>query len=132
VVVLGLLGLRRWAALAAAGPALYLGIVGIIQTFRMPGLLTETPFLLIPAIAETVALLASRGPRRGMALMRLSQAVLFAVLGYQSLVLPVLAYGFVSWSPSGDWVSVCNAVVVCFLVALLYRTRHRSRSARGD
>jgi hypothetical protein len=192
VVVLGLLGLRRWAAVAAAAPALYLGIISVIGTFRMPGALAETPFYLIPAIAETVALLASAGPRRGLALLRWRHwaavaagavvaaavsddffiptgfdprlrsafeairllaagtaivmlaslwlasgrgkrlAVLFALLGYQSLLLPVLAYGLVRWSASGDWVYVCNAVLVCFLAALLYRTRRRSRSARGD
>jgi len=192
VVLLGLLGLRRWAAVAAAAPAVYAGVIGVSQTYRTRGQLAEIPFLLIPAIATTAALFASAGPRRGIELMRrrhwvvvaagavvaaaLSDnlyivtgadqrmapvvegirllaegtaavmlaglwlasgpskrlAVLFALLGYQSLLIPVLAYGLASWSTSADLGGVCDALIVCLLVALLYRTRHRSRSARGD
>src|SRR5580693_10002974 len=75
VAVLGLLGLRRWAAAAAAISALYLGITAILQLYTplsvgIPISLLYVPFALVAPISETVALLASPGPRRGRQLMR--------------------------------------------------------------
>ena len=70
VVVLGLLGLRRCAALAAAATAVYIGAVNVTETWRFPVQVAEVLFLVIPAVATAVALLASDGPRRGLALMR--------------------------------------------------------------
>ena len=46
-------------------------------------------------------------------------AVLFGLLGYQSLLIPVLACGPASWSTSAGFGGVGDALIVCLLVALL-------------
>ena len=75
VAVLALLGLRRWAAAAAATSALYLGITAVLQLYTplsvgIPISLLYVPFALVAPISETAALLAPPGPRRGRQLMR--------------------------------------------------------------
>ncbi|HUJ05004.1 MAG TPA: hypothetical protein VLX31_02730 [Streptosporangiaceae bacterium] len=74
VAVLALLDLRRWAAAAAAVSALYLGITAVLQLYvplsvGIPISLLYVSFALVAPISETVALLASPGPRRGRQLM---------------------------------------------------------------
>lgn len=77
VAALALLGLRRWAAAAAAVSALYPGITAVPPllahtqpSVSIPISLLYVPFALLAPISETVALLASPGPRRGRQLMR--------------------------------------------------------------
>lgn len=77
VAALALLGLRRWAAAAAAVSALYPGITAVLLLLAhtqlsagIPISLLYVPFALLAPISETVALLASPGPRRGRQLMR--------------------------------------------------------------
>ena len=84
VAALALLGLRRWAAAAAATSALYLGITAVLPLLHAPlsaGIsisLLYVPFALLAPISETVALLASPGPRRGRQLMRRREWTLLA------------------------------------------------------
>lgn len=77
VAALAVLGLRRWAAAAAAISALYPGITAVPPLLAhtqpsvgIPISLLYVPFALLAPISETVALLASPGPRRGRQLMR--------------------------------------------------------------
>jgi hypothetical protein len=83
VAVLALLGLRRWAAAAAAVSALSLGTTAVLQlhtplSVGLPIGLLYIPFALLAPISETVALLAAPGPRRGRQLIRRREWALLA------------------------------------------------------
>jgi hypothetical protein len=77
------LGLRRWAAAAAAVSALSLGTTAVLQlhtplSVGLPISLLYIPFALLAPISETVALLAAPGPRRGRQLIRRREWALLA------------------------------------------------------
>ena len=196
VAALALLGLRRWAAAAAAASALYLGRIAVLPLLHAPlsaGIsisLLYVSFSLLAPISEAVALLASPGPRRGGQLMRRRGWALLAAgsvlaamltsdfgsvlygLGGESLhrgasllvglvaallllalwltsapgkrlalLFGVLAYGLLLTDGfidgSGPWDadtvngSVGQALIICVLTAVAYRTWRRSKSAAG-
>jgi len=195
VAVLALLGLRRWAAAAAAISALYLGVTAVLSLYAplsvgIPISVLYIPFALVVPISETVALLASPGPRRGRQLMRRQGWALLAAgsvaaltltrnfrytvisLGGESLhvivsllalllvaalllglwlssahgkrlalLFGVLAYGLLlvngfidaggAWGADTIDGSAGQVLVIVLLVAVIYRTWRRSRSAAG-
>lgn len=138
VAVLGLLGLRRWAAAAAAISALYLGITAILQLYTplsvgIPISLLYIPFALVAPISETVALLASPGPRRGRQLMRRRE---WALLAAGSAVAAALTgnFGFVLFYLGGESLHrnaslLAGLVVVLLLLALWLSSAHGKRLA---
>jgi hypothetical protein len=138
VAVLGLLGLRRWAAAAAATSALYLGITAILQLYTplsvgIPISVLYIPFALVAPISETVALLASPGPRRGRQLMRRRE---WALLAAGSAVAAALTrdFGYVLFYLGGDSLHrngslLAGLVVVLLLLALWLSSAHGKRLA---
>lgn len=138
VAVLGLLGLRRWAAAAAAISAVYLGITAILQLYTslsvgIPISLLYIPFALVAPISETVALLASPGPRRGRQLMRRRE---WALLAAGSAVAAALTrnFGFVLFYLGGESLHrngslLAGLVVVLLLLALWLSSAHGKRLA---
>jgi len=137
VAVLALLGLRRWAAAAAAISALYLGITAVLQLYTplsvgIPISLLYVPFALVAPISETAALLASPGPRRGRQLMRRRE---WALLVAGSAVAAALTRDFGSVLLNGGESLHRNAsllagvVVVLLLLALWLSSAHGKRLA---
>jgi hypothetical protein len=138
VAVLGLLGLRRWAAAAAAISALYLGITAVLQLYTslsvgIPISLLYIPFALVAPISETVALLASPGPRRGRQLMRRRE---WALLAAGSVVAAALTriFGWVLFYLGGESLHrngslLAGLVVVLLLLALWLSSAHGKRLA---
>jgi hypothetical protein len=137
VAVLGLLGLRRWAAAAAAISALYLGITAVLQLYTplsagIPISLLYIPFALVAPISETVALLASPGPRRGRQLMRRRE---WALLAAGSAVAAALTrdFGSVLFYFGGESLhrngSLLAGLVVLLLLALWPSSAHGKRLA---
>lgn len=138
VAVLGLLGLRRWAAAAAAISALYLGITAVLQLYTslsvgIPISLLYIPFALVAPISETVALLASPGPRRGRQLMRRRE---WALLAAGSAVAAALTrdFGWVLFYLGGASLHrngslLAGFVVVLLLLALWLSSAHGKRLA---
>jgi Domain of unknown function (DUF1707) len=138
VAVLALLGLRRWAAAAAAISALYLGITAILQLYTplsvgIPISLLYIPFALVAPISETVALLASPGPHRGRQLMRRRE---WALLAAGSAVAAALTrnFGFVFFYLGGESLHrngslLAGLVVVLLLLALWLSSAHGKRLA---
>jgi hypothetical protein len=138
VAVLALLGLRRWAAAAAAISALYLGITAVLQLYTplsvgIPISLLYVPFALVAPISETVALLASPGPRRGRQLMRRRD---WALLVAGSAVAAVLTrdFGLVLFKAGGESLHrnaslLAGLVVVLLLLALWLSSAHGKRLA---
>jgi hypothetical protein len=138
VAVLALLGLRRWAAAAAGISALYLGITAILQLYTplsvgIPISLLYIPFALVAPISETVALLASPGPRRGKQLMRRRD---WALLAAGSAVAAALTsdFGVVLYKLGGESLHrngmlLAGLVVVLLLLALWLSSAHGKRLA---
>ncbi len=138
VAVLALLGLRRWAAAAAAISALYLGITAVLQLYTplsvgIPISLLYVPFALVAPISETVALLASPGPRRGRQLMQRRE---WALLVAGSAVAAALTrdFGFVLFKAGGESLHrnaslLAGLVVVLLLLALWLSSAHGKRLA---
>lgn len=138
VAVLALLGLRRWAAAAAAISALYLGITAVLQLYTplsvgIPISVLYIPFTLVAPISETVALLASPGPRRGRQLMRRRD---WALLAAGSVAIAALTrdFGFVLFSLGGESLHriaslLAGLVVVLLLVAVWLSSAHAKRMA---
>jgi hypothetical protein len=123
VAVLALLGLRRWAAAAAAVSALYLGITAILQLYTplsigIPISVLYIAFALVAPISETVALLASPGPRRGRQLMRRRQ---WALLAAGSAVAAALTsdFGFVWFKLGGESLRRNASLLAVLLAAVL-------------
>lgn len=138
IAVLALLGLRRWAAAAAAMSALYLGITAVLQLYTplsvgIPISLLYIPFALVAPISETVALLASPGPRRGRQLMRRREWVLLAA---GSAVAAALTrdFGVVLFKLGGGSLHrnaslLAGLFVVLLLLALWLSSAHGKRLA---
>ena len=138
IAVLALLGLRRWAAAAAAISALYLGITAVLQLYTplsvgIPISLLYMPFALVAPISETVALLASPGPRRGRQLMRRRE---WALLAAGSAVAAALTrdFGSVLFYFGGEGLHrngslLAGLVVVLLLLALGLGSAHGKRLA---
>ncbi|HEX3920936.1 MAG TPA: hypothetical protein VHY31_01450 [Streptosporangiaceae bacterium] len=138
VAVLALLGLRRWAAAAAAISALYLGITAVLQLYTplsvgIPISLLYVPFALVAPISETVALLASPGPRRGRQLVRRRE---WALLVAGSAVAAALTrdFGFVLFKAGGESLHrnaslLAGLVVALLLLALWLSSAHGKRLA---
>jgi hypothetical protein len=140
VAVLALLGLRRWAAAAAAVSALYLGSTAVLQLLPhtmlpigIPGSLLYVPFALITPISEAVALLASPGPRRGRQLMRRRE---WALLASGSAVAAALTpdFGYILFPAGGESLHrngllLAGLIVVLLLVALWLSSAHGKRLA---
>jgi hypothetical protein len=123
VAVLVLLGLRRWAAAAAAISALYLGINAVLHLYTalsvgIPISLLYIPFVLMAPITETVALLASPGPRRGRQLMRRRG---WAMLAAGSITAAALTpdFGFVLYNLGGETLHQTAVLMAGFFAALL-------------
>jgi hypothetical protein len=123
VAILALLGLRRWAAAAAAISALYLGITAVLNLYTplsvgIPISVLYIPFALVAPISETVALLASPGPRRGRQLMR-GQG--WALLAAGSAVAAVLTqnFGYVLYSLGGESLHTIASLLAGLVVGLL-------------
>jgi hypothetical protein len=123
VAVLALLGLRRWAAAAAAISALYLGITAILSLYTplsigIPISVLYIPFALVAPISETVALLASPGPRRGRQLMRRRD---WALLAAGSVVAVALTrnFGYTLFSLGGESLHAIASLLAGLVVALL-------------
>jgi hypothetical protein len=123
VAVLALLGLRRWAAAAAAICALYLGIAAVLSLYTslsvgIPISVLYIPFALVAPISETVALLASPGPRRGRELMRPKD---WALLAAGSVVAAALTrnFGYALFSLGGESLHAIASLLAGFAVALL-------------
>jgi hypothetical protein len=138
VAALALLGLRRWAAAAAAISALYLGITAVLQLYTplsvgIPISLLYVPFALVAPISETVALLASPGPRRGRQLMRRREwALLLAGSAVAATLTP--DFGFVLFKAGGESLHrnaslLAALVVVLLLLALWLSSAHGKRLA---
>jgi hypothetical protein len=138
VAVLAVLGLRRWAAAAAAVSALYLGTTAVLQPYTplsaavAIGLL-YVPFALVAPISETFALLASPGPRRGRRLMRRRD---WALLAAGSVVAAALTrgWGSVLFQLGGESLHrnallLAGLVVVVLLLALWLSSAHGKRLA---
>lgn len=138
VAVLALSGLRRQAATAAAISALYLGITAVFQLHTplsagIPISVLYIPFALVAPISETVALLASPGPRRGMELMRrrdwallaAGSAVAAALTRDSSVIL--FRLGGESLHKNASLLAVL--VVVLLLLALWLGSAHGKRLA---
>jgi hypothetical protein len=138
VAVLALLGLRRWAAAAAAIPALYLGITAVRQldtplSVGIPVSLLYIPFALVAPISETVALLASPGPRRGRQLMRRRDWALLAA-GSAAAAALTRNCGFALFNLGGESLHgiaslLAGLVVVLLLLALWLSSAHGKRLA---
>jgi hypothetical protein len=123
VAILALLGLRRWAAAAAAISALYLGITAVLSLYTplsvgIPISVLYIPFALVAPISETVALLASPGPRRGRQLM---QRQGWALLAAGSAVAAVLTHGFgyALYSLGGESLHTIASLLAGLAVGLL-------------
>jgi hypothetical protein len=134
VAVLALLGLRRWAAAAAAISALYLGITAVLNLYTplsvgIPISVLYIPFALVAPISETVALLASPGPRRGRQLIRRQGWVLLAA---GSAVAAGLTqnFGYVLYSLGGESLHEIASLLAGLVVGLLLLTLWLS-SAHG-
>ncbi len=138
VAVLALLGLRRWAAAAAAISALYLGITAVLQLYTplsagIPISLLYIPFALVAPISETVALLASPGPRRGRQLMRRRDWALLAA-GSAATAALTRNFGFVLFNLGGESLHriaslLAGLVVVLLLLAVWLSSAHGKRLA---
>ena len=138
VAVLALLGLRRWAAAAAATSALYLGITAVLQLYTplsvgIPISLLYVPFALVAPISETAALLAPPGPRRGRQLMRRRE---WALLAAGSAVAAALTrdFGSVLLKAGGETLHrnaslLAGLVVVLLLLTLWLSSAHGKRLA---
>jgi len=137
VAVLALLGLRRWAAAAAAIPALYFGIAAILQLYTplsvgIPISVLYIPFTLVAPISETVALLASPGPRLGRQLMRRRDWALVAV---GSAAAALLTLNFDAVLQRGGWdvyvvgVTLAGIVAGLLLLVLWLSSAHGKRLA---
>ncbi|HTZ28394.1 MAG TPA: hypothetical protein VMC83_30635 [Streptosporangiaceae bacterium] len=123
VAVLALLGLRRWAAAAAAISALYLGTTAVLSLYTplsvgIPISVLYIPFALVAPISETVALLVSPGPRRGMQLMRRRD---WALLAAGSVVTAALtrSFGYALFSLGGESLRAIASLLTVLVVALL-------------
>jgi hypothetical protein len=123
IAVLALLGLRRWAAAAAAISALYLGIAAILQLYTplsvgIPISVLYIPFALVAPVSEAVALLASSGARPGRQLMRRRGWVLLAA---GSVVAAVLTrdFGYVLFDLGGESLHQNASLLAGFVAALL-------------
>jgi hypothetical protein len=123
VAVLALLGLRRWAAAAAAISALYLGTTAVLNLYTplsvgIPISVLYIPFALVAPISETVALLASPGPRRGRQLIRRQG---WALLAAGSAVAAVLTqnFGYVLYSLGGESLHRIASLLAGLVVGLL-------------
>jgi hypothetical protein len=123
VAVLVLLGLRRWAAAAAAISALYLGTTAVLSLYTslsvgIPISVLYIPFALVAPISETVALLASPGPRRGRELMRRRD---WALLAAGSVVAAALTrnFGYALFSLGGESLHTIVSLLAGLVVALL-------------
>jgi len=138
VAALALLGLRRWAAATAAISALYLGITAVLQLYTplsagIPISLLYVPFALVAPISETVALLASPGPRRGRQLMqRREWALLLAGSAVAAALTP--DFGFILFKAGGESLHrnaslLAGLVVVLLLLALWLSSAHGKRLA---
>ncbi len=134
VAVLALLGLRRWAAAAAAISALYLGITAILQLYTPLSVgiaisVLYIPFALVAPISETFALLASPGPRRGRQLMRRGD---WALVAAGSVVAAALTsdFGFVMLKLGGESLRR-NALLLAGLAAVVLLMAPWLSSAHG-
>jgi hypothetical protein len=123
VAVLALLGLRRWAAAAAAVSALYLGITAVLQLYAplsvgIPIGLLYIPFALFAPISETVALLAAPGPRRARQLMQRRE---WAMLAAGSALAATLTrdFGSVLYSLGGGSLHADASLLAVLVVVLL-------------
>ncbi len=138
VAVLALLGLRRWAAAAAAISALYLGITAVLQLYTplsvgIPISLLYVPFAVVAPISETVALLASPGPRRGRQLMRRRDWALLAA-GSAATAALTRDFGFALFDLGGESLHriaslLAGLVVVLLLLAVWLSSAHGKRMA---
>jgi hypothetical protein len=123
VAVLVLLGLRRWAAAAATLSALYLGIAAVLSLYTplsvgIPISVLYIPFALVAPISETVALLASPGPRRGRELMRRRD---WALLAAGSVVAAALTrnFGYALFGLGGESLHAIASLLAGLVVGLL-------------
>ena len=138
VVVLALLGLRWWAAAAAAISALYLGVTAVLQLYTplsvgIPISMLYVPFALVAPISETVALLVSPGPRRGRQLMR-RRAWALLVAGSAAAAALTRDFGLVLFKAGGESLHrnaslLAGLVVVLLLLALWLSSAHGKRLA---
>src|SRR5579872_2423976 len=138
VALLALLGLRRQAAAVAAISALYLGITAVLQLYTpLPvGIAISVlyvPFALVAPISETVALLASPGPRRGRQLMRRREWALL-VAGSAAAAALTRDFGFVLFKAGSESLHrnaslLAGLVVVLLLLALWLSSAHGKRLA---
>jgi hypothetical protein len=123
VAILALLGLRRWAAAAAAISALYLGITAVLDLYTplsvgIPISVLYIPFALVAPISETVALLASPGPRRGRQLIRRQGWALLAAGSAAAAVL-TQNFGYVLYSLGGESLHRIASLLAGLVVGLL-------------
>ena len=123
VAVLALLGLRRSAAAAAAISALYLGITAVLQLYTplsvgIPISLLYVPFAVVAPISETVALLASSGPRRGRQLMRRRDWALLAA-GSAATAALTRDFGFALFDLGGESLHRIASLLAGLVVVLL-------------
>ena len=138
VAVLALLGLRRWAAAAAAISALYLGVTAVLQLYTplsvgIPISLLYVPFALVAPISEAAALLASPVPRRGRQLMRRREWALLAAASAAAAAL-TRDFGSVLFNAGGEGLHrnaslLAGLVVVLLLLALWLSSAHGKRLA---
>jgi hypothetical protein len=138
VAVLALLGLRWWAAAAAAASALYLGFTAIHQLYTPLSVgiaisLLYVPFVLVAPISETVALLAWPGRRRGWQLIRGRQ---WALLAAGSVVAAALTndFGGVLYPLGGESLHrnvslLAGLAIALLLLALWLSSKHGKRLA---
>jgi hypothetical protein len=118
---------RHWACLAAgsvAGAAL-MGRLNIVL-INQPGGLVLSEVLAAAAAATVVLLLvaawlsSAHGKR---------MAVLFGVLAFPALLQVAEIYGPATPAAANVIVPGCEALVLCLLAVIIYRTRHRAKSA---
>jgi hypothetical protein len=138
VAILVLVGLRRWAAAAAAIPALYLGITAVLGLYTslsvgIPISVLYIPFALVAPISETFALLASPGPRRGRQLMRRQGWVLLAAGSAAGAVL-TQNFGFALYGLGGESLHTIASLLAglaagLLLLALWLSSAHGKRLA---
>jgi len=120
VIVLGLLGLRRLAALAAFATAVYIAAVNATETWRYPIQVAKVPFLVIPALATAAALFFSAGPRRGLALIRPRHWAMVAVGGVAGAILSENFYVFIAGEPGYEAILLLAWAAVVALLAGLW------------